>query len=66
MTPNPKMIGSGSTLKDVLHLFLENGITSSPVINPLGEIMGMLSEITLLKASIIFIPNQCTRKCKRD
>ncbi len=53
MTPNPKMIGSGSTLKDVLHLFLENGITSSPVINPLGEIMGMLSEITLLKAFML-------------
>ena len=50
MTPNPKMISSSSTLEDVLHVFLNNGITSSPVINPLGEILGMLSEITLLKA----------------
>lgn len=53
MTSNPKMIGSGDHLKDVLQLFLENGITSSPVINPLGEILGMLSELTLLKAYML-------------
>ncbi|MDG0816261.1 CBS domain-containing protein [Bdellovibrio svalbardensis] len=53
MTANPKMIGSGDTLTDVLRLFLENGITSSPVINPLGEILGMLSELTLLKAYML-------------
>lgn len=53
MTPNPKMIGSGDSLKDVIRIFLENGITSSPVINPLGEILGVLSELTLLKAYML-------------
>ncbi len=55
MTPNPKMIGSGDKLTDVIRLFLENGITSRPVINPLGEILGMLSELTLLKAYMLHI-----------
>jgi PAS domain S-box-containing protein len=53
MTPNPKMVGSGDSLQDVIHLFLEQGITSSPVINPLGEILGVLSELSLVKAYML-------------
>ncbi len=53
MTPNPKMIGSGDPLEDVIRVFLDNGISSSPVINPLGEVLGMLSELTLLKAYML-------------
>ena len=53
MTPNPKMINSGDSLSEVVKLFLENGITSSPVINPVGEILGVLSELTLLKAYML-------------
>ena len=53
MTPNPKMVGSGDCLKDVVALFLDQGITSSPVINPLGEILGILSELSLVKAYML-------------
>lgn len=53
MTPNPKMIGSGDSLQDVIQLFLEQGITSSPVINPLGEILGILTELSLVKAYML-------------
>jgi PAS domain S-box-containing protein len=53
MTPNPKMIASGASLTEVIVLFLELGITSSPVVNPLGEILGVLSELSLVKAYMI-------------
>lgn len=53
MTPNPKMIGSGENLNEVIGLFLSQGITSSPVINPLGEILGVLSELSLAKAYML-------------
>lgn len=50
MTPNPKMIQSGDSLQDVVKLFIEQGISSSPVINPLGEVLGFLTELGLVKA----------------
>ena len=53
MTPNPKMVGSGESLQDVIRLFLDQGITSTPVINPLGEILGVLSELCLVKAYML-------------
>ncbi len=53
MTPNPKMVGSGDSLQDVIQLFLEQGITSSPVVNPLGEILGVLTELCLVKAYML-------------
>ncbi|OQW52377.1 MAG: hypothetical protein A4S09_08450 [Proteobacteria bacterium SG_bin7] len=53
MTPNPKMVGSGEGLQDVIKLFLEQGITSSPVINPVGEILGALTELGLVKAYML-------------
>ena len=53
MTPNPKMVGSGESLQDVIKLFLEQGITSSPVINPMGEILGTLTELALVKAYML-------------
>lgn len=53
MTPNPKMVGSGESLQDVIKLFLDQGITSSPVINPMGEILGALTELGLVKAYML-------------
>ena len=53
MTPNPKMIGSGESLLDVIRVFLEEGITSCPIINPLGEILGVLTELGLVKAYML-------------
>lgn len=53
MTPNPKMIGSGEALVDVIKLFLSEGITSCPIINPLGEVMGVLTELALVKAYML-------------
>jgi PAS domain S-box-containing protein len=53
MTPNPKMIGSGEPLLEVIRLFLEEGITSCPIVNPLGEILGVLTELSLVKAYML-------------
>lgn len=53
MTSEPKMIQSGDTLLDVIKLFLSLGITSSPVINPLGEILGILTELSLVKCYML-------------
>jgi PAS domain S-box-containing protein len=53
MTPNPKMIGSGQSLHEVIQLFLQQGITSSPVVNPLGEVLGVLTELSLVKAYML-------------
>lgn len=53
MTPNPKSIASGDTLEDVIKLFLDQGITSSPVKNPLGETLGVFTELSLLKAFML-------------
>jgi PAS domain S-box-containing protein len=53
MTPNPKMIASGENLHDVVRLFLTLGISTSPVINPMGEILGVLTELALVKAFML-------------
>lgn len=53
MTSAPKMIQSGDSLQDVIKLFLNLGITSSPVINPLGEILGILTELSLVKCYML-------------
>jgi PAS domain S-box-containing protein len=53
MTPNPKMIGSDDTIVDVIRLFLEQGITSSPVVTPTGEILGVITELSLIKAYML-------------
>lgn len=53
MTPNPKSIASGDTLEQVIQLFLDQGITSSPVKNPLGETLGVFTELSLLKAFML-------------
>ena len=53
MTPNLKTVASGDTLEDIIKLFLEQGITSSPVKNPLGETLGVFTELSLLKAFML-------------
>lgn len=53
MTPNLKTIASGDTLEDVIKLFLDQGVTSSPVKNPLGETLGVFTELSLLKAFML-------------
>lgn len=52
MTPDPKFIGSGERLIDTIGLFFRNGIHYAPVITPTQEILGLLSEVSLLKASL--------------
>ena len=53
MTPNLKTVASGDTLEDIIKLFLEQGIASSPVKNPLGETLGVFTELSLLKAFML-------------
>lgn len=52
MTPNPKFIGSGDSLETAIKLFFENNIHYAPVITPNKEVLGLLSEMALIKASL--------------
>lgn len=52
MTPDPKHIQSGERLLDTIGLFFQNNIHYAPVITPTGEILGLLSEVSLVKASL--------------
>lgn len=54
MTHGVKMIASSDSLEAVVKLFLEQGITASPVMNPLGEVLGIVSELNLIKAYMIY------------
>ncbi|MFN8847938.1 MAG: HPP family protein [Bdellovibrionales bacterium] len=53
MTPKLKMILSSDSLEDVIKTYLEQGITTSPVMTPQQEPLGMLSELKLAKAYMI-------------
>lgn len=50
MTTNPVMLQTGEELQDIVRKFIEKGIRSAPVINPLGEIWGFITELSLIKA----------------
>lgn len=52
MTSNPLMLGSGTDILDAVEFFNKHGISSAPVQNPLGEILGQLTEINLVKALV--------------
>lgn len=54
MTRNPKMIESSESLHTVVELFLKQGISSSPVISPAGELLGVLTEFSLVKAYMLY------------
>ena len=52
MTKKPLIAGSGSEIKDIVELFSEHRITTVPVESPVGEILGLLTEMNLLKAMV--------------
>ncbi|MCB0357915.1 MAG: CBS domain-containing protein, partial [Bdellovibrionales bacterium] len=53
MTKDPILVQSGSDVRDQLKQFLENDISSAPVVNPLGEILGALNEVGLIKSYLL-------------
>ncbi len=52
MTSNPLMLGSGTDILEAVEFFNKHHITTAPVQNPLGEILGLLTEIDLVKALV--------------
>lgn len=52
MTKDPIIIQSGHTLDEVSHVFTEHNITSAPVVTPSNEILGVLTDLNLVKAKI--------------
>lgn len=57
MTPEPLMVGSGMDILDAVDFFNKHHISSAPVANPLGEILGHLTEIDLVKALVQYRAN---------
>jgi predicted transcriptional regulator len=52
MTPNPKYISSGEELYKTTELFFENNIHYAPIMTPNKEVLGLLSEMGLVKAAL--------------
>ena len=50
MTKDPITVPSGSELRDQVRSFIDNNISSAPVISPVGEILGTLTELALIRA----------------
>ena len=50
MTANPIFIPSGADLKEAVHLFFSRDLHAAPVVNPLGETLGFMGELGLLKS----------------
>ncbi|MCB0391410.1 MAG: CBS domain-containing protein [Bdellovibrionales bacterium] len=53
MTKDPILVQSGSDVRDQLRIFLDNDISSAPVVSPVGEILGSLNEIGLIKSYLV-------------
>lgn len=49
MTVKPIIIPSSHTISEALHVFIENGMTSAPVVDAHGEILGLLTELGLIR-----------------
>lgn len=60
MTSKPKTTSTSEVLEDVVRLFLEQGVSSTPVIDISGEMIGMLSELTLVKAYMLHLARMHT------
>jgi predicted transcriptional regulator len=52
MTKDPIVIQSGWEIREAIHVFQEHNIHSAPVVTPLGEVLGMMTELSLVKASL--------------
>lgn len=52
MTKNPFLLGSGTSIVDAVEEFNRNNFSSAPVITPVGEVIGQLSEMDLVKALV--------------
>lgn len=50
MTKDLITVHSGDALRSIAHMFTKKGISSAPVENPLGETIGILTELNLARA----------------
>lgn len=50
MTKDPIVVLSSDELKDVAKVFIDNNISSAPVENPFGEVLGVVTELNLGRA----------------
>ena len=52
MTKNPIAIQSGWTLKEALDCFIQKNLHFAPVVTPLNEVLGLLSDYELVRSAI--------------
>lgn len=57
MTPDPLVVGSGMEIMEAVEFFNKHHISSAPVKNPVGDILGQLTEIDLVKALVQYQAN---------
>lgn len=51
MTPFPLVIEVGATLDEVADVFAQNGISGAPVVDGMGEMVGVISQTDLVRAA---------------
>lgn len=52
MTPHPRFVQSGEELRETVHVFLNNDIRYAPVVTPMQDVLGLLSEFGLIRAAL--------------
>lgn len=57
MTPQPYVIPSAMDIMEAAQFYTKHSITTAPVQNPLGEVLGLLSDMDLLKALVQYKSN---------
>lgn len=57
MTPNPLMIPTAMDILDAVEFFNRHQFNSAPVQNPMGEILGQMTEMDLVKALVHYKAN---------
>lgn len=53
MTPDPVTTRAGTTIKEALQLLTHHGVTSLPVVDATGRIVGVVSEADLIRDSLL-------------
>lgn len=63
MTKDPFLLGSGESIVDAVEVYNARNFTTAPVITPLGEVLGQLTDMDLLKA-LVHYKNQGAKYSK--
>ncbi len=53
MTKDPVLLEAASSIKDAVEIFTKRKFTSAPVVNSAGDVIGFLTEMSLVRAIVL-------------